>query len=60
MWTFIIGTSQEEREAVNGVLETTKAQARILEKLQEDHSTKSGAIEQTARDTFQQKYMVRL
>ncbi|XP_071697444.1 kinesin-like protein KIN-5C [Rutidosis leptorrhynchoides] len=51
------GTSQEEREVVNGVLETTKVQTTILKKFQEDHSDKSGAIEQTARDTFQLKYM---
>ncbi|XP_071719965.1 kinesin-like protein KIN-5C [Rutidosis leptorrhynchoides] len=51
------GTSQEEREAVSGILKTTKAQATIIEKLQEDHSTKSGAVEQMAHDTFQQKYM---
>lgn len=51
------GTSQEEQEAVRGILDTTKAQAMIIETLQEDHSTQSGAIEQKARDTFQQKYM---
>ncbi|KAI3742366.1 hypothetical protein L1987_60046 [Smallanthus sonchifolius] len=53
----IEGTSQEELEAVSGILETTKAQAMILETLQNDHSTQSGAIEQKAHDTFQQKYM---
>ncbi|KAM0021520.1 putative plus-end-directed kinesin ATPase [Helianthus debilis subsp. tardiflorus] len=51
------GTSQEELEAVSGILETTKAQAVILETLQSDHTTQSGAIEQKAHDTFQQKYM---
>ncbi|KAI3514244.1 hypothetical protein L1887_12563 [Cichorium endivia] len=51
------GTSQEEQAAVSGVLETTKAQIMILEKLRKDHSTQSGAIEQKARDTFHQKYM---
>ncbi|KAL8191678.1 hypothetical protein R6Q57_028409 [Mikania cordata] len=50
-------TSQEELEAVSGILETTKTQAMILDTLQNDHSTQSGAIEQKAHDTFQQKYM---
>lgn len=53
-----IGTSREEVEAVTGILETTKAQATILETLQNDHSTHSGVIEQKAHDTFQQKYLV--
>ncbi|KAI7732548.1 hypothetical protein M8C21_024154 [Ambrosia artemisiifolia] len=53
----IEGTSQEELEAISGILETTKAQAMNLETLQNDHSTQSGAIEQKAHDTFQQKYM---
>nr|GEW03252.1 kinesin-like protein KIN-5C [Tanacetum cinerariifolium] len=51
------GTSLEEQDAVRGILDTTKAQAMIIETLQEDHSTQSGAIEQKASDTFQQKYM---
>ncbi|XP_024968128.1 kinesin-like protein KIN-5C [Cynara cardunculus var. scolymus] len=50
-------TSQEEQEAVCGILETTKAQATVLESLRENHSTQSGAIQQKACDTFQQKYM---
>ncbi|KAL8236585.1 hypothetical protein R6Q59_017666 [Mikania micrantha] len=50
-------TSQEELEAVSGILETTKTQAMILDTLQNDHSTQSGAIEQKAHDTFQRKYM---
>lgn len=58
MWLFYIGTSQEELEAVSGILETTKTQAVILETLQNDHSTQSGALERKAHDTFQQKYMV--
>ncbi|KAL4571599.1 hypothetical protein LXL04_018362 [Taraxacum kok-saghyz] len=53
----IEGTSQEENEAVHGVLETTKAQAMVVDNLQKDHSTQSGAIQQKARDTFHQKYM---
>ncbi|XP_076926393.1 kinesin-like protein KIN-5C [Bidens hawaiensis] len=53
----IEGMSQEEIEAVTGILETTKAQAMILETLQNDHSTLSGVIEQKAHDTFQQKYL---
>ncbi|KAI3782428.1 hypothetical protein L2E82_12475 [Cichorium intybus] len=53
----IINHMEEEQEAVSGVFETTKAQARILDKLRKDHSTQSGAIEQKARDTFHQKYM---
>ncbi|KAI3772458.1 hypothetical protein L6452_03644 [Arctium lappa] len=51
------GTSQEEQEAVCGILETTKAQGVVLESLREDHSTQSAAIQQKASDTFQQKYM---
>ncbi|KAK1408457.1 hypothetical protein QVD17_40247 [Tagetes erecta] len=51
------GTSQKEREAVHGILDTTKAQTIFLESLQKDHSTQSGAIQQKAQDTFQQKYM---
>nr|XP_043621293.1 kinesin-like protein KIN-5C [Erigeron canadensis] len=51
------GTSEEEREAINGILEFTKAQSLIIENLRDDHTTKSGAIEQKTRDTFQQKYM---
>lgn len=59
IWIFFTGTLQKEREAVNGILETTKAQTMFLESLQKDHSTQSGAIQQKAHDTFQQKYMVR-
>ncbi|XP_023734306.1 kinesin-like protein KIN-5C [Lactuca sativa] len=53
----IEGTSLEEVEAVNGVLETTKAQSTVLENLRKHHSTQSTAIEQKARHTFHHKYM---
>lgn len=45
MTVLFIGTSHEEKD-VYGISETTKAHATILEKLREDHSTQSGAIEQ--------------
>ncbi|PWA48405.1 Kinesin, motor domain-containing protein [Artemisia annua] len=50
-------TSQEEQEVVRGILDTIKAQAMMVETLQEDRSTQSGAIDQKACDTFQHKYM---
>ncbi|PWA43854.1 kinesin motor domain-containing protein [Artemisia annua] len=53
----IIKHMEEEQEVVRGILDTIKAQSMIIETLQEDHSTQYGAIEQKARDTFQQKYM---
>ncbi|KAI3678462.1 hypothetical protein L6452_37756 [Arctium lappa] len=53
----IDGTSEQEREAVSAILETTKSQAKTLESLQEDHARQSSSIEQKAHDTFQQKYM---
>ncbi|KAI7748783.1 hypothetical protein M8C21_013644 [Ambrosia artemisiifolia] len=51
------GTCQKEQDTVNGILETTKAQSVFLETLQKDHAAQSGAIQQKAHDTFQQKYM---
>ncbi|XP_024981925.1 kinesin-like protein KIN-5C [Cynara cardunculus var. scolymus] len=53
----IDGTSEQEREAVSKILETTKSQAKSLKSLQEDHARQSSSIEQKAHDTFQQKYM---
>ncbi|KAL8259949.1 hypothetical protein R6Q59_027902 [Mikania micrantha] len=50
------GSSRKEKDAVHGILETTKAQTMFLESFQKDHSTQSIAIQQKTHDTFQQKY----
>lgn len=50
--------AEQERESVSGILATTKAQAKTLEVLREDHSAQSSIIERKALVTFQNKYMV--
>nr|KAJ0188521.1 hypothetical protein LSAT_V11C900463440 [Lactuca sativa] len=51
------GTSEEEREVVSSILETTKSQTKNLESLHKDHGTQSASIQQKSHDTFHQKYM---
>ncbi|KAM7526033.1 hypothetical protein LguiA_015935 [Lonicera macranthoides] len=51
------GTAEQEQESVSGILATTKAHAKTLEVLREDHAAQSSIIEQKALVTFQNKYM---
>ncbi|CAH1446927.1 unnamed protein product [Lactuca virosa] len=55
--THFHGTSEEEREVVSSILETTKSQTKNLESLHKDHGTQSASIQQKSHDTFHQKYM---
>ncbi|CAI9301085.1 unnamed protein product [Lactuca saligna] len=55
--THFHGTSEEEREVVSSILETTKSQTESLESLHKDHGTQSASIQQKSHDTFHQKYM---
>lgn len=58
-WTLIAaGVSEQERTSVSGILEVVKAHANSLEILREDHSGQAACIEEKARETFQQQYMV--
>lgn len=58
-WTLIAaGVSEQERTSVSGILEVVKAHANSLEVLREDHSGQVACIEEKARETFQQQYMV--
>ncbi|GKA84884.1 kinesin-like protein KIN-5C [Tanacetum coccineum] len=50
-------TSEQDREVVSAILETTKSQAKNLESLHDDHARQSASIQQKAHDTFYQKYM---
>jgi kinesin family protein 11 len=49
---------EKERESISGILEVIKAQSTTLETFREDHSGQAASIEERARDTFQNQYMV--
>ncbi|KAJ0547533.1 putative plus-end-directed kinesin ATPase [Helianthus annuus] len=50
-------TSEQERNVISSIQETTKSHIKNLESLREDHATQSSVIEQKAHDTFHDKYM---
>lgn len=52
------GMDEQERESISGILEVVKAQSTTLKTFQEDHSGQAASIEERARDTFQNQYMV--
>lgn len=58
VWINSLGTSEQEKETISAILGTTKAQAKNLESLHVNHAKQSASIEQNARDTFHQNYMV--
>ncbi|XP_076907273.1 kinesin-like protein KIN-5C [Bidens hawaiensis] len=49
--------SEQERNVISAIQETTKSHMKNIESLHEDHATQSSLIEQKAYDTFHQKYM---
>lgn len=54
----LTGMDEQERESISGILEVIKAQSTTLETFREDHSGQAASIEERARDTFQNQYMV--
>lgn len=52
--------SEQERRSISEISASTRAHSESLENLQNDHSTKSSSIENKARETFEQRYMVSL
>ncbi|KAI3749932.1 hypothetical protein L2E82_20553 [Cichorium intybus] len=50
-------TSEQERQVVSSIMETTNSQIKNLESLHHDHGVQSASIEQKAHDTFHNKYM---
>jgi kinesin family protein 11 len=55
---FAAVVSEQERGHISGILETVKAHANSLEIFREDHSGQAESIEEKARETFGQQYMV--
>ena len=54
----IVGISEQERGSISGVLETVKTHTETIEAFRNDHSCQVSAIEEKAKETFRQQYMV--
>ena len=52
------GLSEEEQGSVSKILEAVKAHSNTLETFREDHSGETAAIDDRAKETFEQQYMV--
>ncbi|KAJ6316430.1 hypothetical protein OIU78_019674 [Salix suchowensis] len=53
----IDGLSEEEQGSVSKILEAVKAHSNTLETFREDHSGEAAAIDDRAKETFEQQYM---
>ncbi|KAJ8899611.1 hypothetical protein K2173_018585 [Erythroxylum novogranatense] len=53
----IESVSEQEREAVSGILEAVQSHAKTLDLLREDHSDQAAAIEEKTKETFGRRYM---
>ncbi|KAJ6425584.1 hypothetical protein OIU84_026208 [Salix udensis] len=53
----IDGLSEEEQGSVSKILEAVKAHSNTLEIFREDHSGEAAAIDDRAKETFDQQYM---
>lgn len=52
------GVSEQEQGSIFGIFEIVKAHTNSLQSFREDHSGQAVSIEEKARETFQQRYMV--
>ena len=54
----IVGISKQERGSISGILDAVKTHTETIEAFRNDHSCQASAIEEKAKETFRQQYMV--
>ncbi|KAJ8754766.1 hypothetical protein K2173_012155 [Erythroxylum novogranatense] len=53
----IDSASEQERRTVSGILEAVQSHAKTIDVLRDNHSGQAAAIEDKAKETFEQRYM---